>query len=660
MIRNIYVNNFKTLGMKSYIELKECSFLCGANSSGKSSLIQTLLMLAQTFSSRYQDDSIILNGTLARLGSFIDIKKHNSLDDTITVGFTFDVDDAYYFRDNSIDSINCEFIIGKRDKSVAKIDEEFHPIIISAKYYIKRKGAGKSGKISDFIHFKCPDSYYYSKELTYDIISFDTSENIELKKRYPNLKILNISKTGDLVPSLINIEYDKTKKISYDIISILVRRYGSHSRGVYFPHEEDFGDEIIIPKQFSRRVSELIAEERNRLLDEFDLPNNLLDIVKNGKIISENYFPYSYDKNKLSHSAKKLLNEIKGNFIEINYSLQSMDIPTSFLKTAVRLEDWKKWLNELDEKKRKNLIVLLEKHKDNLQAIWYNNVEIEMVTELYHSSLLQDVENAMAYCFSRSLKYLGPLRHEPQAVYSSSPYDTNTVGLKGEFTASLLHRYRSKYINYASPSVINNKVNVQYKYDTLNNACKEWLSFLGVVEEVRTSDKGKLGYELYVKTSEGEKWQDLTHVGVGVSQVLPIVLMFLNSERSDVLIFEQPELHLHPKVQSKLCDLFLIMANTGRQCIIETHSEYMINRLRLRVAQDSEDNCLNKSALYFINKVNGISEFQNITINKYGAIPKWPEDFFDQTDKEVERILMEASIKKNKEKTKRYNNDSGY
>ncbi|EGJ7441759.1 DUF3696 domain-containing protein, partial [Escherichia coli] len=47
-------------------------------------------------------------------------------------------------------------------------------------------------------------------------------------------------------------------------------------------------------------------------------------------------------------------------------------------------------------------------------------------------------------------------------------------------------------------------------------------------------------------------------------------------------------------------------------------------------------------------------------INKYGAIPEWPEDFFDQTDKEVEKILMEASIKKNKEKAKRFTNDSGY
>lgn len=663
MIRDLYIKNYKTLSMQSYINLKECSFLCGANSSGKSSLIQTLLMLAQTFSSRYQDDSITLNGALVRLGSFNDIKKHNSPpNEPITIGFTFDVDESFYLRDHTIKSINCELIIGRRDKTVAKIDEEFHPIIISAKYYITKFDLRKKNPetVTDLIHYKYPDDYYLSKELTYDIIKFETSEKIEIVKEFPNFKLLSIAKTGDLVPSLINIQYDKTKKISYNLIAMLIRRNGLNTRGGYFIAEDEHSNDIVIPKQFSGMVFDFIEEERNKLLNEVDLPNDILNIIKNNKLTHEHYVSYSYDKSELSQSAKKLLNEIKGNFIDINYSLQSSDIPKVFLHRSVKFDEWKGWLNSLEEKKKKNLIALLEKYRDNLQAIWYNNVEVKVTTDMYNSNLLQDIENAMAYSFSRSIKYLGPLRHEPQAVYSSSPYDANTVGLKGEFTASLLHRYRAKYVHYKSPSVIDGKVNMEEKYDTLNNACKDWLSFLGVVEEVRTSDKGKLGYELYVKTSDGERWQDLTHVGVGVSQVLPIVLMFLNSSPSDVLIFEQPELHLHPRVQSKLCDLFLIMANSGRQCIVETHSEYMINRLRLRVAQDFDGNCLAKSVLYFINKNNGISDFQRIGINKYGAIPDWPAEFFDQTDKEIERILMEASIKKNKDKVKRFNNDSSY
>ncbi|WP_211662695.1 hypothetical protein, partial [Klebsiella pneumoniae] len=66
---------------------------------------------------------------------------------------------------------------------------------------------------------------------------------------------------------------------------------------------------------------------------------------------------------------KKLLNEIKGNFIDINYSLQSSDIPKVFLHRSVKFDEWKGWLNSLEEKKKKNLIALLEKYRDNLQAI---------------------------------------------------------------------------------------------------------------------------------------------------------------------------------------------------------------------------------------------------------------------------------------------------
>ncbi|HCL7483805.1 TPA: hypothetical protein N2X50_005300, partial [Escherichia coli] len=117
---------------------------------------------------------------------------------------------------------------------------------------------------------------------------------------------------------------------SYEIINFLTRKH-STQRGGYFLDDEDFGDDILIPREFSARVLELIKEERNKLLDEFDLPNDLLDIMTHSHIAKDDYISYSYDKNKLSQRAKELLNEIKGNFIEINYSLQSSDIPLIFV-----------------------------------------------------------------------------------------------------------------------------------------------------------------------------------------------------------------------------------------------------------------------------------------------------------------------------------------
>ena len=112
----------------------------------------------------------------------------------------------------------------------------------------------------------------------------------------------------------------------------------------------------------------------------------------------------------------------------------------------------------------------------------------------------------------------------------------------------------------------------------------DWLQYLDVAKSVESRDQGKLGHELKVALSDSDSTHDLTHVGVGVSQVLPILVMGLLADTDTTLVFEQPELHLHPKVQTLLGDFFLSMALCNKQCIVETHSEYFIDRLRFRIA----------------------------------------------------------------------------
>lgn len=106
--------------------------------------------------------------------------------------------------------------------------------------------------------------------------------------------------------------------------------------------------------------------------------------------------------------------------------------------------------------------------------------------------------------------------------------------------------------------------------------------------------------------------QDLTHVGVGVSQVLPILVMCLLAEPDTTLIFEQPELHLHPKVQTLLGDFFLSMSPLGKQCVLETHSEYLINRLRFRAAASNSYVIANRIKMYFVEKYGDSSSFRPV------------------------------------------------
>jgi len=254
------------------------------------------------------------------------------------------------------------------------------------------------------------------------------------------------------------------------------------------------------------------------------------------------------------------------------------------------------------------------------------------------------------YFFSARVKYLGPLRDEPKALYPLAPgVDPTDVGLRGEYTAAVLDLNKGQRIRYIPTSAFRGAevpAKPQVLVRTLEAAMLDWLQYLGVAENVQTKDRGKFGHELKVVLPGRTQAHDLTHVGVGVSQVLPILVMCLLAEPDTTLIFEQPELHLHPRVQTLLGDFFLSMSLLGKQCILETHSEYLINRLRFRAASSSDDEVSKKIVMYFVEKPADTSVFRRVIVNEYGAIADWPEGFFDQSQNEAEEILKAATRKR--------------
>jgi predicted ATPase len=272
--------------------------------------------------------------------------------------------------------------------------------------------------------------------------------------------------------------------------------------------------------------------------------------------------------------------------------------------------------------------------------------------------LIAEASSYLEYFFASSLKYLGPLRDAPKPLYPIAPAaDPHDVGIRGEHTASILELHKNKKIRYIPSTnfkdpVIDRKTVTR----TLEAAVIDWLQYLGVASSVKSRDQGKLGHELKVRLSNSESTHDLTHVGVGVSQVLPILVMCLLADTDSTLVFEQPELHLHPKVQTLLGDFFLSMALCNKQCIVETHSEYFIDRLRFRIAAASPENELNSlTKIYFVEKPSQGSSFREVAINEYGAISDWPEGFFDQSQQQAEEILRAAAMKR---KASRRNKDA--
>jgi predicted ATPase len=129
-----------------------------------------------------------------------------------------------------------------------------------------------------------------------------------------------------------------------------------------------------------------------------------------------------------------------------------------------------------------------------------------------------------------------------------------------------------------------------------------------------------------------------SNVGFGYSYILPIIVSGLIARDGEILIVENPEAHLHPAAQSRLTKFLAKVASCGVQVFIETHSEHILNALRVvSVSKDYEIKNTDISILYFQNDENQL--VTPIPINPDGGIDTWPDGFFDQTDKDF-KILF--------------------
>ena len=301
-------------------------------------------------------------------------------------------------------------------------------------------------------------------------------------------------------------------------------------------------------------------------------------------------------------------------------------------------------LRSLPLSTRRAITARLEKSRTGIAKEIYRELGADQVIGSFRIQRLAQLSRVMDSFFRFSVRYLGPLRADPRPLYplqaSANPTD---VGPKGEQTAAVLHLNGKRPVATARVSS-SSEEGFQVSGDRLPllEAVREWLTYLGVAEEIRIIERGKLGHELRVRASGSSEFQDLTNVGVGVSQVLPIVVSCLLAEPGSVLILEQPELHLHPAVQSRLADLFIAMSQLGKQVLIETHSEHIIERLRLRIAGDLTDRTHRESSVYYLELSGGLSQVRSVKITPFGGIPDWPRGFFDQSQTASEQIVLKA------------------
>ena len=262
-----------------------------------------------------------------------------------------------------------------------------------------------------------------------------------------------------------------------------------------------------------------------------------------------------------------------------------------------------------------------------------------------NSDFLGDFELAYEQ-FMDSLYYLGPLREYPQREYHWGGSSPDDVGQRGERTVdAILAATRDNMMRRLRPRARGvRKIPFQ-------RIIAHWLNELGLIRDFRLEEiaTGTNLYRAIVKTSPFSVPTALPEVGFGVSQVLPaLVLLYYVPEGSTVLM-EQPEIHLHPAVQSGLADVMLNVATVRNlQIVVESHSEHLMRRLQRRVAEErasSED-----VKLYFVSSNRGTAQLSDLRLNQWGEIQNWPEHFFGDEMGEIAAIT-EASLKRKLEQT---------
>jgi predicted ATPase len=647
MLKSWFVENFKSAKDRVELPLAPLTIFAGANSSGKSTILQSILLAKQTFQYSHVDRPLALNGPILKLGRFDDVRHVNAIDNYIGLGGTFDTQYEPLVADGPLEpslhryfaeqagqeftSVSFEArldVSGDDDASqtqpnlvygavsgihnirTLEVDiEDTEPSEIENDLPVQSFLAIRPISESTRITYKSDlkeSSTGIARSFRFEHAAIDPATRDDVLDDRPSATIIGAGALHFL-PSSLAVQYDANALRAARIAEALCS-LSSHYRG----RSRDIENQRV-----DREVVELMADHLRRA----------------GNVVSEQTSIFGDNKAETLTVAEAVS--------QIQHSIQGQDTKLIARRASAlaRMQAYRVALQEIQPQ-------LAQKIASKL------GVKLEI-----DHTFGDDVSNITGYLqhfFEQGISYIGPLRDEPKPLYPlealSAPFD---VGYRGEHTAAVLELNRDRAIRYISPAALEGgNVPTSIHTASLHDAVVEWLSYLGVAEDISTSDLGKFGHSMQVMADGVTKSHDLTNVGVGVSQVLPIIVMSLLATQRSLLIFEQPELHLHPKVQSRLGDFFLSLTMQGKQCVVETHSEYLVQRIRRRIAESEGDVILGQAKIYFVERMDGQSNYQEVNISEYGSIVDWPRDFFDQGDREIEKIIEASSRKQAREKSR--------
>ena len=230
------------------------------------------------------------------------------------------------------------------------------------------------------------------------------------------------------------------------------------------------------------------------------------------------------------------------------------------------------------------------------------------------------------------LTYLTAERLGPREYYKlDDPELTPVIGPQGEYAASVLYSGRDAHV--LERMLVENVPPTRFRQVEARMG-QFFPDCRLTVERVRGANAVTLG----IRMSPDTEFHRPIHTGFGLTQVLPIMVAAASADYGDVLLIENPEIHLHPAGQAQMGEFLAEVAAAGVQVLLETHSDHVLNGVRRAVKKSviSPDNV----ALHFFQlreeaQRTGVEQVQTPMLDAEGNIDSWPDGFFDQFDKDM-------------------------
>jgi predicted ATPase len=246
--------------------------------------------------------------------------------------------------------------------------------------------------------------------------------------------------------------------------------------------------------------------------------------------------------------------------------------------------------------------------------------------------------------FNHNFQYLNAEHIIPHNTYTKSEFEViqnRQIGKRGEYAVHYLSEYGLDTVTYS------NLIHPNARSNRLLHNVEAWLNEISpgvkvIVEDIKGLELIRLGFQYETENGYTNEYKPI-NVGFGITYALPVIVALLTAHPDKITIIENPESHIHPRGQSKIGELIALCASNSCQLIIETHSDHVLNGVRVAVKQEKIKNA--DVAIYYFDRASIASTSQHesvittVNIDKNGELSEYPNGLLDEWSSQLYKLI---------------------